>query len=92
MPEHATAPRPLRARLERTGDTGHLLRGVGYVSNCVCGWHSGRCETWSMALEEGREHIREHEPASVGATIPPPGTVPPPVSGEASHPTRERES
>lgn len=84
MPEHATAPRPVRVKLPRKDDTGHLIRGVGYVSECVCGWKSQRCSSMDYAMWQGREHLREHKPSGLPPVIPPPGTVPPPVSGEAA--------
>lgn len=59
MPEHATVTHPQRVRLPRKDDTGHLIRGVGYFVECVCGWRSPRCATYAGAMAEGREHLRE---------------------------------
>ena len=57
---HATHTEPQRLKLPREADTGHILRGVGYVTTCTCGWVSPRCKTFGLAMEHGRAHVREH--------------------------------
>lgn len=80
MPAHAPVSRPLRVKLPREHDTGHLIRGIGFTSECGCGWRSQRCSTREFAAELGRQHVRDHTYEPLGAIIPPPGTVPPPAN------------
>ncbi len=54
------ATRPLRVKLPRPGDSGHLIRGVGYVAECSCGWHSTRQPSTRAAMQAGRDHAAEH--------------------------------
>jgi hypothetical protein len=54
------ATRPVRLKREREGDTGHVIRGIGYSSHCSCGWRSPVKSAWNEAMQAGREHAAEH--------------------------------
>lgn len=47
-------------KLPRDGDSGHHLIGVGFAFSCSCGARGRNRPTWREAMQQGREHAREH--------------------------------
>lgn len=60
MALHAVSRRSVKIKSARDGDTGHVIRGIGFAYDCTCGARGSVRKSWNEAMQDGRDHQAEH--------------------------------
>lgn len=61
VPAAKVRTKPVRAHSYDDGLQTHVVRGIGFSSECSCGWRSDIYEAWNDAAAAGRAHTDEHD-------------------------------